>query len=197
MATAWPSVPRSDPRHRVAALLATLLSAGDGPLLTRLRHVRGDTYRMEARTVALLTTGRLVVQGAVRAEAAESCVRAVHHALAEVARADVDPRLVDLSRRRLLTRIGHAVSTDRGRAADLVSAHLHGLPRDHHHGIEAGILGVPDEALHRFARELAEAGAADVVIGGAGHHRAPGPPASTAVHVSTGAGRCPTPRSAG
>lgn len=191
--TAWPSVPRHDPRHRVAALFATLLSAGDGPLLTQLRHVNGDLYRIEARTVALITTGRLLIQGEVRARSAETCVRAVHHAVAEAARGRVHPHLVEAARRRLLTRIRHAVGTNRGRAADLASAHLHGLPRGHHHDIEAGILGVTDEALHRFASELAAAGAADIVIGKT-PERKPDNAAPTAVHESTGSPRCPTPR---
>lgn len=176
--TAWPSVPRHDPRHRISAVLATLLSAGDGPLLTRLRHTGGHLYRIEARTVALITTGRLLVQGEVHTAAAQTCVRAVHHAVEEAGQGSLDPHMADAARRRLLTRIRHAVATNRGRAADLASAHLHGLPPDHHHEIEAGILAVPDEALHRFARELADTNAINIVIGSAqaAHDHAPANP---------------------
>lgn len=149
---ATPMVPRDHPDYRVGALCGMVLSAGDGPLMRRLRHENGHLYRIEAKAVARVGSGDFLVRAEVRPGTAQSFAEATVGRL----RAPVDPDYLDALKIRLATRIRHALSTNAGRAADVVSGHFHGLPTDHHQRIEPGIRAVTPERVAAFAGSLAD-----------------------------------------
>lgn len=164
IALSCPTVARHDPGYRPAALIAAVLSAPDGPLVPRLRHELGHLYMLRTEVVPGLSSGRVTAEAQVRAGTGGECLATIRGALKDLAVRPLSETYLSVVKTRQLIRIRRAVATNAGRAADVVSAHFHGLPNDHHRSIEPGIAAVTPGRLQEFANTLDQGRISTVIV---------------------------------